>query len=109
MMQNECNINADFIIYISTKNPMQSVLQEEKIFVERNPNKSRDSLIFSPLTDWAGSSSSGKQVRLTFNSIDEAIKYLNQQNFSYFIQKKTPKNAKSVRKKSYISNFLSNE
>ena len=89
------------IIYIPSKTAMQSGKNKTKNWVlefERK-NTSNDYLM-----NWTSSDDTQSQVKLTFDSKDEAIKYAEKNNIKFQIIE--PKKSKTVIK-SYADNFLS--
>ena len=88
-------------IYIPSKTAMQSGKNKTKNWVlefERK-NTSNDYLM-----NWISSDDTQSQVKLTFDSKDEAIKYAEKNNIKFQIIE--PKKSKTVIK-SYADNFLS--
>jgi hypothetical protein len=88
-------------IYIPSKTAMQSGKNKTKNWViefERK-NTSNDYLM-----NWTSSDDTQSQVKLTFDSKDEAIKYAEKNNIKFQIIE--PKKSKTVIK-SYADNFLS--
>ena len=88
-------------IYIPSKTAMQSGNNKTKNWVlefERK-NTSNDYLM-----NWTSSDDTQSQVKLTFDSKDEAIKYAEKNNIKFQIIE--PKKSKTVIK-SYADNFLS--
>jgi len=88
-------------IYIPSKTAMQSGKNKTKNWIlefERK-NTSNDHLM-----NWISSEDTQSQVKLTFDSKDEAIKYAEKNNIKFEIIE--PKKSKTVIK-SYADNFLS--
>ena len=88
-------------IYIPSKTAMQSGKNKTKNWIlefERK-NTSNDYLM-----NWISSDDTQSQVKLTFDSKDEAIKYAEKNNIKFEIIE--PKKSKTVIK-SYADNFLS--
>ena len=55
-----------------------------------------------PLMGWVGSADTRKQVRLTFDSADEAIAYAEKHGYGYTVEK--PKDRR-IKPKAYADNF----
>lgn len=55
-----------------------------------------------PLMGWVGSADTRKQVRLTFDSADEAITYAEKHGYGYTVEK--PKDRR-IKPKAYADNF----
>jgi len=88
-------------IYIPSKTAMQSGKNKTKNWIlefERK-NTSNDFLM-----NWISSDDTQSQVKLTFDSKDEAVKYAEKNNIKFEIIE--PKKSKTVIK-SYADNFLS--
>jgi len=58
-----------------------------------------------PLMGWIGSADTRKQVRLQFDTAEEAISYAEKQGYAYTVEK--PKD-RSIKPKSYSDNFSYN-
>ena len=87
------------IIYIPTKNPMQSGLSKNKWILEYKtdvPSK-------NPLMGWESSSDTFTEIKLEFSSKDLAINYAKKKKIDFELIE--PKKRKIV-KKSYADNFL---
>ena len=88
------------LIYIPTKNPMQSGTAKNNIWIlefkTNNPTK-------NPLMGWESSSDTLTELRLEFSSKDLAINYAKKKKITYELIE--PKKRKIV-KKSYADNFL---
>ena len=57
----------------------------------------------SPLMGWSSSSNTLSEVKLYFDSKDQAVEYANKNNIEFMI---IDNNKRSVVKKSYTDNFL---
>lgn len=88
-------------IYRPTKTAMQSGVKNTKkwllIPIEEKTNRS-----LNPLMGWTSVSDTTSQLKLTFASKDDAVKYAIHRNFEYeIIEPQTS----SLKKKSYAENF----
>jgi len=71
-------------IFQPTKNAMQSGLKNcKKWSFEYAPEKSRD---LDPLMGWTGSSDMNSQIRLSFDTQQEAVAYAERNNIEYIVQ-----------------------
>jgi hypothetical protein len=87
-------------IYRPAKTAMQSgQARTEKWLLEFEPAAARSR---NPLTGWTSSADTRGQVRLSFETLEEAIAYSDRQGFTYTVQ--VPHRAKR-RAKSYADNF----
>ena len=88
------------IIYIPNKNPMQSGLAKNNIWIleykTEDPTK-------NPLMGWESSSDTYTELKLEFSSKDLAINYAKKKKIDFELIE--PKKRKTV-KKSYADNFL---
>tara|TARA_B110000003_G_C16230126_1_gene370855 strand:- start:257 stop:538 length:282 start_codon:yes stop_codon:yes gene_type:complete len=88
------------IIYIPNKNPMQSGLAKDNIwllkFKTKDPTK-------NPLMGWESSSDTLTELKLEFSSKELAINYAKKMKIDFELIE--PKKRKIV-KKSYADNFL---
>ena len=88
-------------IYRPTKNAMQSGIKNTKkwllVPIEEKNNRS-----LNPLMGWTSVGDTASQLKLTFASKDDAVKYAINRNFEYEIEE--PK-ISSLKKKSYAENF----
>ena len=88
-------------IYIPSKTAMQSGKNKTKNWVLEFERKNTTN---DYLMNWTSSDDTQSQVKLTFDSKDEAIKYAEKNNIKFQIIE--PKKSKTVIK-SYADNFLS--
>ena len=87
-------------IYKPAKTAMQSGQAATKEWVlEHEPETARE---IDPLMGWTSSSDTRSQIRLTFDSCEEAIAYAERNAIAYRLTE--PKARKAVRK-SYADNF----
>ena len=88
------------IIYIPSKNPMQSGLSKNNKWIlefkTKNPTK-------NPLMGWESSTDTLGELKLEFSSKELAINYAKKKKIDFEIIE--PKKRKTV-KKSYADNFL---
>ena len=88
-------------IYRPAKNAMQSGLGNSRHWiVEFEPTDRKEP---DPLMGWNGSRDTLAQVKLTFESKDEAVAYAEREGLSYSLIEDRP--AKPVKPKSYAENF----
>ena len=88
-------------IYKPAKTAMQSGLGRTKAWVlEYEPESPR---AIDPLMGWTSSADMNAQVRLTFDTEDEAIAYAERNAIPYRVLKPTPRKAVP---KSYSDNFV---
>ena len=87
------------IIYIPTKNPMQSGLAKNNKWIlefkTKDPFK-------NPLMGWESSSDTLSELKLEFSSKELAIEYAKKNKINYEI---IEPNIKKINKKSYADNF----
>ncbi len=87
-------------IFKPAKTAMQSGLARTKEWVlEHEPERGR---FIDPLMGWTGSADTRTQVRLEFDSKEEAIAYAEQHGIAYRLMEPNPR---KVVKKSYSDNF----
>ena len=88
------------IIYIPTKNPMQSGIGKNNKwvleFITKDPTK-------NPLMGWESSSDTLSEIKLEFSTKELAINYAKKKKIDFELIE--PKKRKTV-KKSYADNFL---
>ena len=88
------------IIYIPNKNPMQSGLaKNDKWILEfktKDPTR-------NPLMGWESSSNTLSEIKLFFDTKDQAIEYANKNKIEFIV---IENNQRSFVKKSYTDNFL---
>ena len=90
-------------IYKPTKTAMQSGRAGTKDWIlEFEPTTASRP---DALMGWVGSADTRKQVRLQFDTADEAITYAEKNGYSYTVEK--PK-ARRIKPKSYSDNFSNN-
>jgi hypothetical protein len=89
-------------IYIPTRNAMQSGQAKDKWLLEYEPEKPRQ---IEPLMGWTSSTDMKAQIKLHFDTKEEAIAYAQRNGIAYRVEE--PKTA--IRKVvSYSDNFKSN-
>lgn len=88
------------IIYKPVKSAMQSGRGREKRWVlehqsaiDRKPD---------PLMGWWGSGNTEAQVRLTFDTLEEAVAYATRKGLDYVVQ---PEQRRTLKLQSYADNF----
>ena len=87
-------------IYKPTKSSMQSGLMKTKEWVlEFIVHNERT----NPLMGWQSSSNTLSEVKMTFNSKEDAIDYAKKNKINYIV---VEPNKRSIVKKSYADNFL---
>ena len=87
-------------IYQPAKNAMQSGRAKTRTWiVEFEPS---DAVKPSPLMGWTGSADTRRQVRLSFDSRDDAIAYAKKHGLDYEVQ---ATRERSVRARAYSDNF----
>lgn len=87
-------------IYKPAKTAMQSGRGKTKDWIlEFEP---RSASRPDPLMGWVGSADTRRQVRLSFDTADEAISYAEKHGYAYTVEK--PKDRR-IRPKSYADNF----
>ncbi len=87
-------------IYKPTKSSMQSGLMKTKEWVLEYIVHNDQ---INPLMGWISSSNTLSEIKMSFNSKDDAIDYAKKNNINYVI---VEPNKRSVVKKSYADNFL---
>ncbi len=87
-------------IFQPAKNVMQSGRAKTRSWiVEFEPS---DAVKANPLMGWPGSADTRQQVRLSFDSRDDAIAYAKKHGFDYEV---LPPRDRSVRARAYSDNF----
>jgi NADH dehydrogenase ubiquinone Fe-S protein 4 len=87
-------------IYRPAKTAMQSgEARTHKWVLEFEPTEPRSR---DPLTGWTSSADTRSQVRLSFDTLEEAIAYADRQGYTYSVQ--VPHRSK-IRPKNYADNF----
>jgi hypothetical protein len=86
-------------IYLPARNAMQSGQAKDQWVLEFEPESPRQ---VDPLMGWTASSDMRSQVRLRFDSKDEAIAYATRAGLAYRIEEPKAPTRKSV---SYSDNF----
>jgi len=90
-------------IFQPAKNAMQSGRAKTRSWiVEFEPSAAVKP---SPLMGWAGGDDTRRQVRLSFDSRDDAIAYAKKHGFDYEVQ---PTRDRSIRARAYSDNFRTN-
>ena len=87
-------------IYKPTKSSMQSGLMKTKEWVLEYMVHNE---LTNPLMGWQSSSNTLSEVKMTFNSKDDAIDYAKKNKINYIV---VEPNKRSIVKKSYADNFL---
>ena len=87
-------------IYKPTKTSMQSGIGSTKKWVLEYID---ESTTINPLMGWESSSNTLSELKLFFDSKDQAVEYANKNNIEFMI---IGNNKRSVVKKSYTDNFL---
>jgi len=87
-------------IYKPTKTAMQSGMRNTKNWVLQFETLDNE---ISPLMGWESSKDTMSEVKIEFETKDQAINFAKKNNIDYYIIE--PKNRKIV-KKSYTDNFL---
>jgi hypothetical protein len=89
-------------IYQPAKTAMQSgQASTKKWLMEFEPGARRE---IDPLMGWTSSSDTRAQVRLSFDTMEEAIAYARKQGYGYSVEKP---HSRTIRPKSYSDNFRS--
>jgi hypothetical protein len=89
-------------IYQPAKTAMQSGRAGTKEWVlEFEPEARRE---IDPLMGWTASADTRAQVRMQFDSQEEAVAYAKRQGYAYSVE---PPQARTVRPKAYADNFRS--
>ena len=91
----------DVKIYKPAKNAMQSGKSKKQWILEYIQKEKK---ILSPVTGWTGSSESEQQVKLKFNSKEEAVGYAERKNLLYIL---IEPNVSSVKIQSYTDALIS--
>jgi hypothetical protein len=86
-------------IYKPIKNPMQSGKAKQHWLVEHEQGNTR---FIEPLMGWTANTDTKPQLRLTFNTKEEAVAYANRKGFEYQVIE--PKNPR-LKLQSYADNF----
>ncbi|WDM85258.1 ETC complex I subunit [Ehrlichia sp. JZT12] len=87
-------------IYKATKSAMQSGQNNTNVWqLEFEPSGSQ---YIEPLMKWTGSRDTVQQIRLFFNTKEQAIEYAKTHNIAYTVFKE---NLRIITPKSYSSNF----
>ena len=87
-------------IYQPSKTAMQSGRAGTKRWtLEFEPGARRE---IDPLMGWTGSRDTRAQVRMSFDTLEEAVAYAEREGYAYSVQ---PVLARAVRPKSYSDNF----
>ena len=87
-------------IYKPTKTSMQSGVGKTKKWVLEYID---DSISINPLMGWESSSNTLSEIKMTFNSKEDAIDYAKKNKINYIV---VEPNKRSIVKKSYADNFL---
>ena len=87
-------------IYKPAKTAMQSGRAKTKDWVFEYEVQDRSSP--DPIIGWNGSSDTQKQVRLTFDTLEEAVAYARKMGFTYTVK---PHQDRTRKIKTYASNF----
>ena len=87
-------------IYKPTKSSMQSGLMKTKEWVLEYIVHNKQ---INPLMGWQSSSNTMSEVKMTFNSKEDAIDYAKKNKINYIV---VEPNKRSIVKKSYADNFL---
>ena len=90
-------------IYMPTKTAMQSGNRNTKKWIIKFDSSDTG---INPLMGWETSKDTMSEVKLEFNSKDQAINYAKKNNIDYYIVE--PQKRKII-KKSYADNFLKNK
>ncbi|MEM6603550.1 MAG: ETC complex I subunit [Pseudomonadota bacterium] len=88
------------VIYQPSKSSMQSGRGKSKIWCLEFRQKNRKAP--DPLMGWIGGADTQTQMRLTFDSLDEAVAYAENKKYDYEVRQ--PKK-RSLNIKSYSDNF----
>ncbi len=87
-------------IYQPAKTAMQSGRAGSQLWVLEFEPESRSGM--DPLMGWTSSANTRAQVRMSFETLDEAVAYAKRQGYAYSVEQ--PKQ-RSVRPKAYADNF----
>ena len=91
---------ADVRIYKPTKTAMQSGRRNTRSWVlEYEPGAAKET---DPLMGWVGSADTKGQVRLKFQSKEEAVSFAQKNGLTYQLREPKPRR---IRPKSYAENF----
>ena len=96
--------NTEVVIYQPAKTSMQSgqaKTQYWQLEFKQNNAKSND-----PLMGWVGGAETTTQLKLKFDTLDDAVQYAEKKGFVYTI--KQPKK-RALKPKSYSANFAYNK
>ncbi|MCP5362165.1 MAG: ETC complex I subunit [Hyphomicrobiales bacterium] len=88
-------------IYRPARNAMQSGVANSQRWV-LEPVATQNARFVEPLMGWTSSSDTTQQLRLKFNTSEEAIAFAKQNGWEYQVQKP---NTSILKPKSYASNF----
>ena len=86
-------------IYKPTKTSMQSGIGKTKKWIFEYID---DSISINPLMGWESSTNTLSELKLFFDTKDQAIEWAKKNNYQYFIEE--PK-SKKIKPKNYASNF----
>jgi hypothetical protein len=89
-------------IYRPARTAMQSGEANEKWLLEYEPEAPRQ---IEPLMGWTSSSDMRSQVKLRFDSKEEAISYAQREGIAYRVEEPNPATRKTI---AYSDNFRSN-
>jgi hypothetical protein len=89
-------------IYLPARSAMQSGQAKDKWVLEYEPEEPR---WIDPLMGWTGSGDMKSQVKLRFDTKEEAIAYAQRNGIAYRLEEPKPKARKVL---SYSDNFLPN-
>jgi len=87
-------------IYQPTKNSMQSGMGKAKYWLLKYTQNSKKTV--DPLMGWVSSSDTTQQIKLKFNSLEEATNYAKSKNINYTVIE--PQQRKTIIK-NYADNF----
>ena len=87
-------------IYKPTKTSMQSGVGKTKKWILEYID---ESISINPLMGWESSSNTLSELKLFFDTKDQAVEYANKNKINYII---VEPNKRSIVKKSYADNFL---
>ena len=87
-------------IYQPTKTAMQSGRAGSQLWVLEFEPESRSGM--DPLMGWTSSADTRAQVRMSFETLEEAVAYAKRQGYAYSVE---PPKQRSVRPKAYADNF----
>lgn len=88
-------------IYKPVKSAMQSGKEKSKKWL-LTPIEEENSRQINPLMGWTSSDNTSTQIKIFFESKEEAIKYAENEGFEYEVKEEKPI---LVKKKSYSENF----